>query len=72
MIDIKKLQTGQTVWEIKKSKRYSANCSEWSHWPVKIKEVNLEEGYVVASWNHNPPRKYYARKGKFGWFKEQK
>ena len=37
----------------------------------KIKEINLEEGYVVASWDHNPPRKYYARKGKFGWFKSK-
>ena len=72
MIDIKKLTPGQKLWDIKRNTGIDAFRSKWSHWPVVIQEVNIEEGWVIASWNGNRPEKRRARNGKFPWFKEQK
>ena len=72
MIDIKKLSAGQLVWDIKKNYNTWEGTIEYSHWPVNIIEVNLEEGFVIASWNNNKPEKIRANKNKFPWFKEEK
>lgn len=72
MIDIKKLSVGQTVYEIKRAKHSFVMGYKWSHWPVYIRDVNLDEGYVIASWNGNPETKFRAKNGKFDWFKEKK
>lgn len=60
MASINRLKPGQTVWEIKKQKvgrikdAYYNECFE-----VVIREINLDYGYVLASWNGNEPKKFY-------------
>lgn len=72
MIDIKKLTVGQVVYQIKPAKYGIFRGSKWDQWPIKIKEIDLEKGTVLASWNGNADQTYYARKGKFNWYKDQK
>ena len=71
MIDIKKLSAGMRVYDCKRDYSFFGK-GEWSHWPVDIVEVNIEEGWVIARWNHNAPQKEYSRRGKFTWCKNHK
>jgi hypothetical protein len=50
-ISIKALKPGDVVYD--------------ARWEVRIVEVN--ESYVVARWNGNPAKNYYARAGKLPW-----
>jgi hypothetical protein len=36
-------------------------------WPVLIKEVNLERNEILALWNGNAPKTFWARDGKLPW-----
>ena len=50
---LKKMSPGMTVFDVKKA--------TGSVWPVKIKEIDLENERVFASWNGNEPE-WFARK----------
>lgn len=58
---IEKLQPGMTVYDVAKTKMGNTTIRTVSVWPVQIKEVDLENRKVVASWNGNPDRTYYER-----------
>lgn len=58
---IKNIYPGQTLWDVKKAKQGWLSKTKWDVWPVTVKEVNIEEDYILASWNHNPARKMYRR-----------
>lgn len=62
MASIKKIQPGQTLYDVKRNTGLAAFRSKWSVWPVLVVEVNLEEEWIIARWNTvNPPRKMYMR-----------
>ena len=75
-MNIKNLQPGQTVWNVRRQKMGNTTISTVAIFPVRIVEVHpREEGsmhseYVLASWNGNRPEKFY-RKTIGGWKKEK-
>lgn len=70
-ISINKLKPGDVVFDVHKERMGNTAMSREGCWRVIIKEVDVENGCVVASWNGNPARKIYARNGKFKWRKKQ-
>lgn len=59
MASINKIVPGQTLYDVKRNTGIASFNGKWSVWPVIVKEVNVEEGWILASWNYNPPRKMY-------------
>lgn len=59
MANIKKLQPGQLVYSIENQKMGNTKVSIRALYTVRIKEINLERGFVMASWNSNPPTKFH-------------
>lgn len=57
MASINRLKPGQIVYSVIKQKMGRTTISVGSLYTVLIKEVH--EDYVIASWNGNPPHKYY-------------
>jgi len=65
-ISITKLKPGMVVYDAHSQKMGNTTMRTMGVWPVKIVEVH--ENSVIASWNGNPPRIYWARSGgKFPW-----
>ena len=58
MASINRLKPGQTVFSIESCKMGNTNIKYKGLWEVTIVEVNLEGGFVMASWNGNTPRKF--------------
>lgn len=57
MATITKIKAGQTLYDVKRNTGARYWGGKWSVWPVFVREVSVEGGYIIASWNHNPPRK---------------
>ena len=55
MASIKNIKAGQTLYDVKKNTGIDRFRSKYSVWPVIVKEVNLDKGYIVATWNGNAP-----------------
>lgn len=66
-ISISTLKPGDVVFDARMEKMGNTTMRRLSVWKVYIKEVDLENGKVLASWNGNTPRTYYARSGKLPW-----
>lgn len=58
MASLKKIEAGQVLWSVKKHKMGNTSISTQSLYPVKVIEVNLDEGFAIVSWNGNAPVKY--------------
>lgn len=50
------VKAGDELWDVH---RADTMRHEMGSWRVYVKEVNLAEGWVLASWNGNTPRKFY-------------
>lgn len=59
MANIKKLQPGQLVFSVETKKMGNTKISIRALYPVRISEINLSQGFVMASWNSNPPTKFH-------------
>lgn len=70
MANIKKLVPGQVVWEIQRRKAGNTTIKTDCLYEIRIVSVNVERGEVVASWNGNPAKTYYAKSIK-GWHSEK-
>lgn len=58
MASIKKIEPGQTLYDVKRNKGLDAFRNKYSVWPVLVEEVNIEEGYIIARWDVvNPAHK---------------
>ncbi|MCW0399243.1 hypothetical protein ACQHIH_21720 (plasmid) [Xanthomonas sontii] len=57
---IEKLQPGQVVYDVGKTRMGNTTLTTVSVWPVTIVSVDLERGTVIARWNGNSERKYRA------------
>lgn len=66
-IAIAALKPGDRVFDAHRERMGNTMLKRMGVWPVLIKEVCIDSGYVVASWNGNPDRRYYARSGKLPW-----
>jgi hypothetical protein len=64
-ISIKALKPGDVVYDARMTRMGNTTMRRLSVWEVRIVEVN--ESYVVARWNGNPAKNYYARAGKLPW-----
>ena len=66
-ISINTLKPGDVVFDAHMQTMGNTTMRRLGVWRVIIKEVDVEHETVVASWNGNAPRKYYARGGKLPW-----
>ncbi len=66
-ISIKTLKPGDVVYDTKMTRMGNTTIRRRSVWKVHIKEVDLERNRVLASWNGNAPKLYFARDGKLPW-----
>ena len=58
MVAITALKPGDVVYDCRRTKMGNTTMTRLSTWRVHIKEVNLAEGWVLASWNGNAPTRY--------------
>lgn len=56
---IEKMKAGMVVYDVHRYKMGNTTMSTVGIWHVYVKEVNCEQGYIVASWNGNAPEKIY-------------
>lgn len=70
MIAIGKLSPGMLVYDVRSVKAGNTNLSTVRSWPVLIVSVDIDRSVVIARWNWNPERSFYARRGKLPWRKE--
>jgi hypothetical protein len=56
-----KLQVGKVVWSVERRKMGNTTHGTTSVFGVCIKEIDPERRWVLASWNGNPPQKFYSR-----------
>lgn len=61
MASIKNIKPGQTLYDVKINTGLASFRSKYSVWTVLVKEVHLDKGYIVASWNGNENRNMYER-----------
>ena len=66
-VSINTLNVGDVVYDAKKVRQGNTTIRRLSVWSVRIVEINLERKFVMASWNGNPPQKFYAQSGKLPW-----
>lgn len=66
-IAITALKPGDVVFDARKVKAGNTTTTRLVVWRVVIREVDLEKGRVVASWNSNPDKVFHARNGKLSW-----
>ncbi len=61
MASISRITPGQTLYTVTTERmgNTAMRCKVVN--PVYVKEVNVDDGYVLASWNGNPVRKYPER-----------
>lgn len=60
MATIPSLKPGQTLYTVTQQKMGNTTMSRQAVHPVKVVEVDPEGKFVVASWNCNPARKFFA------------
>lgn len=58
MATLKRLKLNQVLYSVRKQRAGNTKVWRTAIFEVKILEINVEEGYVQASVNHNPPQKY--------------
>ena len=61
MASINKLSPGQTVYSVERRRMGNTTIRIGSLFGVKIISVDVENHKVVASWNGNPPKVFYAK-----------
>ena len=66
-IQLTALKPGDVVYDAHREKMGNTTTTRLSVWRVLIKEVDIEGRRVLASWNGNPPKFFYARGGEFLW-----
>ena len=55
------LKPGMTVFDVHKAKAGNTSLRRWGVWTVTIVSVEGMSGTVFASWNGNPPRRFYEK-----------
>lgn len=56
---LEKMTAGMTLYDVHRYKMGNTSMSTVGVWEVYVKEVDVERGFIVASWNGNPPSKIY-------------
>lgn len=56
---LEKMKAGMTVYDVHSHKMGNTCMSTVGIWHVYVKEVNVEQGFIIASWNGNTPSKIY-------------
>uniref|UniRef100_A0A6M3LEL4 Uncharacterized protein n=1 Tax=viral metagenome TaxID=1070528 RepID=A0A6M3LEL4_9ZZZZ len=59
MIKISKLAPGMVVFDCHSYKMGNTTLKSYGIWNVRIVEVGAD--HVIASWNGNPPQKFYQK-----------
>lgn len=59
MAKLDRLVPNQILYTVSRGRMGNTTISTVRVHEVKVIEVNTTEGYVIASWNHNAPKKCY-------------
>lgn len=54
-----RIKPGMTLYDVHRYKVGNTARSSVGVWPVRVVEVDQESRSIVASWNHNPPRRFH-------------
>ena len=60
MASINRLEVGQVLWQIKRVKCGNTTASRGALYPVTVVEIADDRLSIMASWNGNPPRRYFV------------
>jgi hypothetical protein len=60
-VKIEKLQPGQVVYSVERRNMGNTATKTTSVFSVRIVEIDPDKRWVLASWNGNPPSKFYGR-----------
>ena len=66
-VSINALKPGDVVYDVHMQKMGNTTMRRLGVWSVVIKEVDVDAGKVLASWNGNTPSIFRARGGRFAW-----
>jgi|SRR5271157_6370252 len=58
---ISQLSVGQVVYNVQRRKMGNTTISDTCVFSILVKEIDPAGQYVIASWNCNPPERFYAR-----------
>jgi hypothetical protein len=59
MATLSKLKAGQIVYSVERQQMGNTSARRNALYEVRI--VEIRDGYVIASWNGNPPRSFNAK-----------
>jgi len=59
MATISKLVVGQTLYSVESTRMGNTTMSRKALYHVVVKEIDPAGNWILASWNGNPPRKFY-------------
>ncbi|GBQ85580.1 hypothetical protein AA14337_3109 [Acetobacter malorum DSM 14337] len=66
-VSIKSLNPGEVVYSVTRQKMGNTTISQTVVHSVVIEAVDLQKGKVVARWNGNPAKSFFAQDGKLPW-----
>ena len=55
------VKAGDQLWDVHRERMGNTAMSRTGSWPVRVIEINHEEGWALVSWNHNRPERRYRR-----------
>ena len=61
MTDISKLTPGQVLYTVTRGKMGNTTISTVYIHPVRVVSIEPDGRSIMASWNHNAPRRFFAR-----------
>lgn len=67
MATLANLKPGQVLYEVVSHRMGNTMCRTQSLYEIKVIEVNVAEGWVLATWNGNKPKRcldYHVRRWK--------
>lgn len=64
MASIKNIKQGQELWSVIRQKMGNTTIKRGCLYRVVVTEIGPNNEWIMASWNGNPPRKYYDREVK--------
>jgi hypothetical protein len=61
MATISRLKPGQVVYSLERQRMGNTTMTIKVCYSIQITEIDPDQKWVMASWNSNPPRRFYER-----------
>lgn len=60
MATLEKIKVGDVLYDVHRTRAGNTTMTVQGIWEVYVKEVHIDEGYALCSWNGNPATKYFG------------